>query len=263
MPPDRPGAEVGVTGHGPDLDPWRPALRRLASGLIAYGVIGLIVATTSLVGLSTVSGRVSGIGTEIDGRIASVRSTLDATATALDDAGTSAVSFAGTLERTPPSVRQAATTVTNLEANLRTVEGQLGSLSILGTQPLADVARLFGQMATDMDGLDTKLGVIADDLDHNRTALVTNSSSLRGLGTRLSTVSTDLRGVNVATSLSGLSVLFGFLAALLVVAIGLPAIGALILGSWLQREVRRAGRVPPEARRHDPPLEVPTDSQPG
>ena len=114
--------------------------------------------------------------------------TLDQTALVLSSMGTSATSFSGTLERTPPAVRQTAQTVVNLRANLILVEGQLAGINILGARPLGDVANLFGQMATDLEGLDTRLEAIAADLDNNRTALSTTRRSCSRSG-RSSTAS--------------------------------------------------------------------------
>lgn len=228
----------------------RTGLRRLSVGLISYGVMGLAIAILGLVALLSLGTRVDSLVDRSSEQLDTVIATLDQTAVALRDAGTSAVSFSVTLERTPPTVRQAAQTVGNLQGNLRTVEGQLASLSILGARPLADVAALFGQMASDLDGLDARLGLIADDLDDNRAALLTNARSLTAMGERLAGIADDLRGDSglVEPTGSGLRSSFDDLRgtvtilALIVVAwAALPAIGALALGWWLRRSMRVSG----------------------
>ncbi len=157
----------------------RGGLHRLSTGLIAYGVTGLAVALLGLVALGWTAGRVSSLADTVDGEVTQLASTLDRTADTLHDAGTSAVTFAVTLERTPPSVRQAATTIRNLRPNLQSIEAQLSGINILGSRPLADSARLFGDMAADLQGLDTRLDLIAADLESDRDALLRNAEVLQ------------------------------------------------------------------------------------
>ena len=53
--------------------------------------------------------------------------TVEDSATVLKDAGSTALSFATTLERTPPTVRQAASTVESVRKTLLTIQSQLGA----------------------------------------------------------------------------------------------------------------------------------------
>lgn len=238
MPTDTPSLDVHT------------GLRRLSVGLIGYGVVGLAIAALGLVALLSLGTRVDGLVDRSSEQLDTVIATIDETAVALSDAGTSAVSFSVTLERTPPTVRQAAQTLGNLQGNLRTVEGQLASLSILGTRPLADVAALFGQMSSDLDGLDTRLGLIADDLEDNRDALLANARSLAAMGDRLAGIADDLRGTDVTAEPTGsgirasvddLRAVVTLLALILMAWVALPAVGALALGWWLRGQTRVAG----------------------
>lgn len=216
----------------------RAGLRRLSTGLIAYGVIGLVLALVGGFALSWVGGRVGGITDRTSEQVESIVDTLDQTALVLGSMGTSATSFSGTLERTPPAVRQTAQTVANLRANLILVQGQLGAINILGARPLADAANLFGQMAADLEGLDTRLEVIAADLDNNRSALLDNSTRLKALGTELDGVADGLRAGPIEESLDDLQLILVVMSILLIVWTALPAAGALGLGWWLRRELR-------------------------
>lgn len=237
------------SGDQPDLDTSRTALaarpvtlrrglRRLGSGLIAYGVLGLVLALAGGLALAWVGGRVGGIADRTSGQVDSIVSTLDETALVLGSMGTSATSFSGTLERTPPAVRQTAQTVANLRANLILVQGQLGALNIFGTNPLADAANLFGQMAGDLEGLDSRLEVIATDLDSNRTALADNSTRLKALGTELGGVADGLRAGPIEESLADVQMILVVMSILVIVWTALPASGALALGLWIRRETR-------------------------
>ncbi|HUP55451.1 MAG TPA: hypothetical protein VM408_08085 [Methylomirabilota bacterium] len=216
----------------------RGGLRRLSTGLIAYGLIGLVLALVGGIALAWVGGRVGGIADRTSEQVESIVSTLDETALVLQSMGTSATSFSGTLERTPPAVRQTAQTVANLRSNLVLVQGQLGSINILGARPLADAANLFGQMATDLEALDTRLEVIATDLDNNRAALNDNSTRLQALGTELGGVADGLRAGPIEDSLADVQTILVVMSILLVVWTALPAAGALGLGWWLRRELR-------------------------
>jgi hypothetical protein len=233
MTPVPPTARVGRRSLS-----LRGGLRRLSTGLIAYGLIGVAVTVIGAFALVWVGGRVGGIADRTGEQVESIVATLDSTAVVLERAGASATSFAGTLERTPPAVRQTALTVANLRANLILVQGQLGAINILGTRPLSNAADLFGQMATDLDGLDTRLETIATDLDNNRTALADNSASLQALGAELERVSDDLRGGVIEDSLADVQLVLTVLSVLLIVWTALPAVAALGLGWWIRRELR-------------------------
>jgi hypothetical protein len=222
---------VGVPG------PARPAaVRRLATGLIAYGVIGLALAVVGLIALVWVGGRVTAITDRVSTQVESSIATLDRAARALGDAGSTAGSFAVTLERTPPVVRQAAATVGNLQTELRSVEQQLDSVAILGSRPLAGAARPFGQMAADIEGLDTRLGLIATDLEDNKAALLDNADSLRASATQVEQLADDLRAGVVESSLADVGLILTVMFLLLVAWAALPAAGALGVGLWLRRE---------------------------
>ena len=81
-------------------------LRRLAVGLLAYGVAGLIVAVVGLIALVGAMGSVGRVGGGISTDVDQLASILDRTATALDDASSTARGFSGTVERTGPAVRK-------------------------------------------------------------------------------------------------------------------------------------------------------------
>ncbi len=215
----------------------RGGLRRLSGGLLVYGAIGLVLAVLGLVALLWIGGRLQGLAERTEAQVESMIATLDDTAQVLDDAGATALSFAVTLERTPPTVRQAAQTVGNLQANLRQLESQLASFTILGQSPLGDAAAAVGQMATDLEGLDTRLGLIATDLEGNRDALLANAASLDALGTRLAAVADDLRDGIIQDGLGDVQAVVTVLALVLVIWTALPAVGALGLGWWLRREL--------------------------
>lgn len=223
---------------GPDRPELRAGLRRLSTGLIGYGLVGVVIALVGLTAVIWLSGRIGGITDRTATQLSTIADTIDETSKALSDAGASATSFSGTLDRTVPAVRQIAAAIGDLRGNLRSIEDQLGRVQILGSRPLDTVAGQFGQMASDLEGLDTQLGQIADDLGGNRAALTTNASSLAAIGERLGGIGDDLGSGVVVERLDDLQTVVTLLSLLIVLAVAFPAIGALWLGWWLRRTVR-------------------------
>jgi len=218
----------------------RAALRRLANGLIAYGLIGLVLAVVALLAVVWAGGRLMAVGDRVETQIAAIVETLDRTSVALGEAGTSATSFSVTMERTPPVVRQTAQAIADVRTDLRSAEDQFSQIEILGRRPLGGVADAFGRMAANLDGLDERLDLIATDLESNRSALLANATSLGALGARLGLVAEDLRGGVVEEGFADLRSSATILALVLLVWMTLPAVGALWLGWRLRREVARA-----------------------
>jgi hypothetical protein len=223
----------------------RTGLRRLATGLIAYGAIGIAIAVVGLIALVWLSARVGGLAERTGNQATTIVETLDRTSTALSEASSSATSFAGTLARTGPAVRQVAVAIVDLRANFRTIQDQLGRVQILGSQPLGNVAGQFGQMAADLDGLDEQLVLIADDVERNRAALAVNAESLSAIGTRLDRIATEARDETVVAGFDDLRAVVTLLSLLLLVWVALPAVGALWLGWWLRRELAMEPEVTP------------------
>ena len=217
--------------------PLRAGLRRLATGLIAYGAIGLILSLIAAIALIYGAVRLSSVADRVDRQIATVVETLGRTSTALDDAAASARSFATTIERTPPAVRQTAQTITDLRTDLRSVQAQMASITILGSSPLSGVSDAFGRMASNLEGLDERLELIASDLETNRGALIANADSLGGFGAQLEAVSIELESGSVRDSLDDVLIAALILSVVLVVWMIIPAAGALWLGRWLRSEL--------------------------
>jgi hypothetical protein len=215
----------------------RAGLRRLATGLIVYGVIGLILASVATVALVAAGGRLASLGGRVEERLETVVAALDRTSSALADASSSATSFSFTIERTPPAIRQTAQTIADLRADLRSVQAQMGAIQILGRQPLSGVSDAFGRMATNLDGLDTRLELIASDLEGNRAALVSNAASLGALGDQMAVIAADLETGVVQDSLDDVRIAITIISIVLIVWMTIPAAGALWLGRWLLSEV--------------------------
>lgn len=215
----------------------RPALRRLGSGLMIYGAIGLVLALVGLLAMLYVGGRLGDMAERTSAQVETIIATLEDTSTALIDAGATAESFAGTLERTPPTIQGAADTIGNVRSQLEDVSSQLALFSILGANPLSSVADLFGGISSGLGNLDTELSQVAADLGDNRDRLLANAESLDALGVRLQLVADELRAGVIQESLADVQLIASLLAFILVIWTAVPAVGALLLGWWLRREL--------------------------
>ena len=216
-------------------------LRRLAIGLVAYGVAGLVVAAIGLVVLAAATSNIDNAGGGISSEVDRLGSVLDRTATALDDAAGTARGFSGTVERTGPTVRQAATAIRDIGPRLRDLETQANAISILGSRPLSSLAGLFGQIAGELNGLDTQLDAIADDLTANQAVLATNAGSLGDLASEVRSLRGRFSGVAIGDGIDSARSLLVAVLALFIAWAAVPAVGALALGLWLRRMLAGSG----------------------
>jgi methyl-accepting chemotaxis protein len=212
---------------------------RLSRGLIAYGIVGLVVAAIGLGAMVWVNGRIGQIRDDAEGTVARLATTMELAANVLHGASTTAQSFSTTVDQSAQAVLAAAVTITEVRSELTALEAQLRSVNILGATPLSAPADAVGRIAASMDGLDGRLSAIADSGKGNRDALAGNSTALGELAD-----STQALAVRLGSGVGQDS--FGEIQ--LVIAVTLlafaawsfvPAAGALGLGVWLRRELGR------------------------
>ena len=163
------------------LDPCG-GVRRLSQGLIAYGMVGLVVATIGFGAMVWVNGRISTLRADAEASVARAATTMELAATVLRGASTTAQSFSGTADQARQAVSAAVVTVSEARSDLSALEAQLRSVSVLGATPLASSADAVGRIAASMEGLDTRLSLIADGGKGNRDALAGNATALGELG---------------------------------------------------------------------------------
>ena len=214
----------------------RTGLRRVSTGLIAYGVIGLLITLLGLVALGWVGGRIDSLAVRAGAQVDAVIASLDETANALTLTGTTAGSFSGTLERTASTVDQAADMIRNVRPRLADLETQFRSINILGSQPLSSAADVAAEISAGLEGMDTKLDLVGQSLIDNQSGLDRYATSLTALGSRLGALADRLRsGIGTVADVQAI-----IKVALLVFAAwtAVPAVGALGLGWWLRRRTR-------------------------
>ena len=215
----------------------RRGLRRLSRGLIAYGAFGLFVTAIGVGALVWVNGRVSALRSDVDATLAQRATTLHAAALVLQGVSTTAGGFAVTVDQTSLAVATAAESVTEAHADLAALEAQLRSVSILGATPLSSSADAVGRLVSSIDGLDTRLSLVADGLRGNRQALLANSSSLDQLAGITDGLAGQVGSGIIEDSLGNLQRLISVTLLVLAAWSAVPAVGALVLGAWLRREL--------------------------
>jgi hypothetical protein len=216
----------------------RGGLHRLGTFLIAYGLIGLVVAVIGLGGLLWINGRINAAADRANGTIAELTATLDKTATALEDASDTAGTFATTIDNASTTLDQAASTIATVQPQLGGLQDQFRSINILGATPLSRAADLMGSIATSINGLDQRLSAVSTSLRANHDALLANRDSLGALGAQMRSLADRLKSGVLQESLSDLQAVVTILILVFVMWAVVPALGALGLGIWLRRELR-------------------------
>lgn len=212
-------------------------LRRLSRGLIAYGIIGLVVAAIGFGALVWVNGRVGNVRAEAETTVGQLATTMDRTARLLHDASATARSFSVTLDRSAEALPAAAEQIARLRSDLTALEGQLRSVSILGQTPLSSAADALGRIAVSMEGLDTQLSVIAVVLTANGDALAASATSLGQLGDTTEALAARLGSGVIEDSLGDVQMVIVVMLLVFTALSIVPAVGALVLGVWLRREL--------------------------
>jgi methyl-accepting chemotaxis protein len=215
----------------------RGGLYRLSRGLIAYGIVGLVVTAIGLGALVWANDRVGHLHGEFDATIGRLATTMDVAAFVLHGVSSTATSFSTTVDQSAQAVAAAAVTITEARSALSALEAQLRSVSILGATPLSSPAEAVGRIAASMDGLDGRVSLIADSARGSRNALAANATALGELADSTQSLAARL-GSGVGTDSFGQvqQVIAVTLVALTAWSL-VPAAGALGLGAWLRREL--------------------------
>ena len=131
----------------------RRGLRQLSRGLVAYGVIGIVVAAIAFGALVWVNGRIGGLRTEVTTTIGQIAVTTGHTATALTDASDDRRRrSAPRSDRPRTRCRRCRTGSMACRTASTSLEATLRSVNILGASPLGgaanSVAKIVGRAST-------------------------------------------------------------------------------------------------------------------
>jgi hypothetical protein len=218
----------------------RGGLHRLSRGLIAYGIVGLIVTATGFGALVWANSRISDLRAEAEATVARLATTMEVAAYVLHGASTTAQSFSATVDLSAQAVSAAAVTITEVRSDLSALEAQLRSVSILGATPLSSPADAVGRIAASMDGLDGRLSLIADSGKGNRDALAGNATALGELADNTQALAARLGSGVGPDSFGDVQLVIAVTLLAFAAWSFVPAVGALVLGVWLRRELGRS-----------------------
>jgi hypothetical protein len=216
----------------------RPRLPAVARILIGYGIVGLVVAAVALAVLVVGVARIDGLSGRLRDDVGGVSGVLNRTATVLEQAATSARGFGATIDSSTAALASAAADLRQIVPRLRDIESQAGAINILGSQPLAPVAGLFGQIAGQLGDLDAQLDAVSAGLGSNRAALEANAASLADLAAETRTLAGRLGGDALPGVLDDARWLLVALLGIGAAGAAVPAAGALVAGWWLRRVLR-------------------------
>ena len=221
-------------GNGPSTAlPW------LSRGLIAYGLVGLIVAAVGLGATVWVNGRISTLRGDAEATVAQAANTVQLSAALLRGASTTVQSFSGTAEQVRQAISAVTVTITEVQSDLSSLEDQLRSVNIFGATPLSSSADAVERIAASMEGLDTQIPLVAEGLAGNRDALAANATTLSGLADSTAALATSLGPSDGPDSLGDAQQVIAMTLFMFSAWAFVPALGALALGLWLLKELAR------------------------
>ena len=120
---------------------------------------------------------------------------------------------------------------------LRQLQVALGGVSILGGTPFGAAGEKLGAMATQLEGLQGQVSLLADNLTQNKTTLVALGASLKDLATQLRTATDTIGSGVVEESLADMIGIVRLSIALLALWFAVPAVASLLFGIWLRGQL--------------------------
>jgi ABC-type transporter Mla subunit MlaD len=218
--------------------------RRLATGLIVYGVIGIALAIAGVVAVFWLDGAFGSTQQDVTAQVDQLEATIDKTATSLRDTAGSVDGFRTTFESTSAGLGQMGEVTNRLAGVVDDLATFFATIKpFVGSVPALD------GVSEQLTGLQPGLSRIAGDLTANRDQLGETSASLRDLAAQLDEVEATLAS-GVIDERVGQG--FDFLRAAIIaltIWLALPAVAAFLIGIWLRRAVAPGEPVSPAAPR--------------
>lgn len=219
----------------------RAGLRRLSRGLIAYGIVALIVAAIAFGTTVWANGRLGNLRDTVGGSVDQMATSMERSAEALHDAARTATTFSSTLDQGAAAMPAVSQQIAAVHTDLLALQDQLRSVSIFGATPLSTAADAVGRIAVSLGGLDTQLQLAAVALAANGDALASSSTSLARLGDSAAALATRLRSGVIEDSFGDVQLVIVLVLLAFTALSVVPAAGALALGVWLRRELSVSG----------------------
>lgn len=204
--------------------------RRLGTGLLAFGIVGLVLAGVAALALLVGAVGAASLDSRLQDDQARLANALDRLTTTVDGLATSTSNAGATLETTQQTISDAGLVLDGLASASDATANSL-DVSILGNQPFAGASARLRDLAV-------RVRTLRGDIDQLATKVGTNAADVQALSRRLADVHADLEELTTqvrdADSLESVTrplVLGILLAALLVAWIAVGA-GALAWAGW-------------------------------
>ena len=215
----------------------RRQLRQLWTGLVVYGVVGIGLTVVLLGAVGLITGRLDDLSDRLSTRLDTISQTVAKTAITLDRAGETSQGFATTLDQAVPTLGQVDTSLGEVVITLKDLETTTANLTVFGQRPFAALSERFGRIAGQLEALQAQIRVLGANLGANGTNLAALGTSLADLGTQLRAIDAVIGSGELQSSLADIVSAIRLALALLAVWFAVPAVGALVLGLWIRRQL--------------------------
>jgi hypothetical protein len=209
--------------------------RRLGSGLVAFGVVGLIVTVilavtwlAGLIALQDLDDQLEADRVAVATALANTAALMDSTATALEDVTGSMGNMGAALTDASDLLDRLASTTDSLATSL--------NVSILGQQPFAGAAENLESIAADLETFAGHSAALAEDLETLEPSLASLAGDLRTVQESVATLATRVEDFGSVERLVGFVRIYVLLSAALAVWLAVLAGGCI----WAGRQLRRA-----------------------
>jgi hypothetical protein len=158
--------------------------RRLGGGLLAFGIVGLVlIAGSGILVLGSLDA-VDQAATGFERQRTELVAMLRPSAASLRDAAASAANAGTSLTTSGAAADRAAVLATNLADSFDGL-ATLGSFEIFGARPFAGLSTEFSEVGVDARALATDLGTVSASLRINATDAASVAANLNALATQL------------------------------------------------------------------------------
>jgi len=227
-------------------------LRSAAVALTAYGVLGLVIAAAMLVVGVSSFGQVTSLQRTLESeRVSLVQSIRTVSGTLHDTAGAT-TNFQQSIDDAQAAADRASSLANASAGTFRDLGTRVGTMTILGFQPLAGLSPQFAASADQLQQLAISLGGTRDALAQNRSDVQRVGGDLSRLQTQLDAVANSLSEPGVlgldAQSLLPFQVAFYGMCLLVILQSALSIIAGVVLYR-LQRALGPTDALFPHATR--------------
>lgn len=209
--------------------------RRLSTGLIVYGVVGLAIAIAMIVAVLLLRGSFGDVQQDVSAQVDRLETTIGKTAVSLRATADSVDGFVGTFERTSAGLVQVSGVVDGLSGVIGDLAGVFDAI-----RPLLGSVPALGNVAEQLGDLTPTIATITASMQRNEPQLERTADSLRDVAVQLDGVQRSLASGDLVTRVDEGFDFLRIAIIALAVWFAVPAVAALYVGISLRRAVSPA-----------------------